>query len=66
MVSKAVYEELSRKSIASQDDLTEALEKVGHTLYLHDCLGAKKCPSSVRGIGVDFLHYWLSTNPLMG
>lgn len=66
MVSKEAYEELSRKSIACQDDLTQALEKVGHTLYLHHCLGAKKCPSSVRGIGVDFLHYWLSANPLMG
>lgn len=34
MVSKEVYEELSRKSAACQDDLTQALEKVGHTLYL--------------------------------
>ncbi|XP_008586198.1 PREDICTED: polyamine-modulated factor 1-binding protein 1 [Galeopterus variegatus] len=30
MVTKEVYEELSRKSIACQDDLTQALEKLNH------------------------------------
>lgn len=33
MVSKEAYEELSRKSAACQDDLTQTLEKVGHVLY---------------------------------
>ncbi|XP_014384673.1 PREDICTED: polyamine-modulated factor 1-binding protein 1 [Myotis brandtii] len=32
MVSKEVYEELSRKSAACQDDLTEALEKLNHSI----------------------------------
>ncbi|XP_019509969.1 PREDICTED: polyamine-modulated factor 1-binding protein 1 isoform X2 [Hipposideros armiger] len=31
MVTKESYEELSRKSIACQDDLTQALEKLNHT-----------------------------------
>ncbi|KAF3817687.1 hypothetical protein GH733_012974 [Mirounga leonina] len=31
MVSKEAYEELSRKSIACQDDLTQTLEKLNHT-----------------------------------
>ncbi|KAM5297432.1 polyamine-modulated factor 1-binding protein 1 [Glossophaga mutica] len=32
MVSKEAYEELSRKSAACQDDLTQALEKLNHTI----------------------------------
>nr|KAF6318829.1 polyamine modulated factor 1 binding protein 1 [Pipistrellus kuhlii] len=32
MVSKEVYEELSRKSAACQDDLTQALEKLNHSI----------------------------------
>ena len=32
MISKDIYEELSRKSACCQDDLTQALEKVGYTL----------------------------------
>ena len=32
MVSKEAYEELSRKSVACQNDLTQTLEKVSHTL----------------------------------
>lgn len=55
MVSKETYEELARKSAACQDDLTQALEKVGQ-----GSLGAKKCPSSMRGIGINFLHCWPS------
>ncbi|XP_019659739.1 polyamine-modulated factor 1-binding protein 1 isoform X1 [Ailuropoda melanoleuca] len=31
MVSKEAYEELSRKSVACQDDLTQTLEKLNHT-----------------------------------
>lgn len=58
MVSKETYEELARKSAACQDDLTQALEKVGQ-----GCLGAKKCPSSMRGIGINFLHCWPSPRP---
>lgn len=42
MVSKEAYEELSRKSAACQDDLTQALEKVGHVVYLQGGLGTKK------------------------
>ncbi|KAM7059537.1 polyamine-modulated factor 1-binding protein 1 [Molossus nigricans] len=32
MVSKEAYDELSRKSAACQDDLTQALEKLNHTI----------------------------------
>lgn len=53
MVSKEAYEELSRKSIACQDDLTQTLEKVSHILSPPGLFGAKKCLSSTRSARVN-------------
>lgn len=63
MVSKEAYEELSRKSLACQDDLTQALEKVSHTLSSPGLFWAKKHLSSMRDVRVNPLHDWLPPGP---
>lgn len=64
MVSKEAYEELSRKSVACQDDLTQTLEKVSRTRSSPGLFEAKKCPRSMESARVNSPHNWLSPGPL--
>lgn len=63
MVSKEAYEELSRKSAACQDDLTQTLEKVSHTLSSPGLFRVKKRQSIMGSVRVNPLHNWLSPGP---
>ena len=47
-VSKEVYEEVCRKSASCQDDLTQALEKVGYTLSSPGLFNIQVIPAACK------------------